>query len=52
VYLTTEKIYNTFALEPKKKDKLIKEIIIKDSKLDNMNIFEKWLYLIFKKDTY
>lgn len=52
VYLTTEKIYNKFAWEIKTETEIVEEIIIKDSKLDNMNIYEKWLYLIFKKDTY
>lgn len=48
VYLTTEKIYNKFTTEEVPEEKNI--VIIKDLKLDNMNIFEKWLYLIFKKE--
>jgi len=53
VYLTTEKIYNKFTTkEVEQKDEIINNIIIEDSKLDNMKISQKWLYLIFKKDTY
>ena len=52
VYLTTEKIYNKYAWEIEVEEKIVEDIIVVDSKLDNMNIFEKWLYLIFKKDTY
>ena len=52
VYLTTETIYNKFTSEVKTQEEIIEEIIEEDTTLDNMNIFEKWLYLIFKKDTY
>jgi len=52
VYLTTETIYNKFAWVVEEKKEITEEIIIKDSKLDNMNIYQKWLYFIFKKDTY
>ena len=52
VYLTTEKIYNKFTQEIPTEENIIEDIIIENSKLDNMNIFEKWIYLIFKKDTY
>lgn len=50
IYLTTEKIYNKYTqVEEKTQEDLINEIEIHDSILDNMNIYEKWLYLIFKK---
>ena len=52
VYLTSETIYNKFTKEPIVEEEVLEKIIIEDSNLDNMNIFEKWLYLIFKKDTY
>ncbi len=53
VYLTSEKVYNTFAVENTSTWIVIEEeIIINDSKTDNMNIYEKWIYFIFKKDTY
>ena len=52
VYLTTETIFNTFTAEVISVEEEIEKIIIEDTSLDNMNIFEKWLYLIFKKDTY
>ena len=52
VYLTTETIYNKFTTEIITEEEKIEEMIVEDSTLDNMNIFEKWLYLIFKKDTY
>ena len=53
VYLTTEKIYNKFVWEkePIKNEKVEYKNEI-ESKTDNMDIFEKWMYLIFKKDTY
>ncbi len=51
IYLTTEKFYNKFT-----KEEIVEEITIKPSiaysKLDNMNIYEKWLYFIFKKENY
>jgi len=52
VYLTTQSKYEKFTT---KKEDIIKpkeEIIIKNDFLDNMTISEKWIYLIFKKDTY
>jgi len=52
VYLTSEKIYNKFANSQSKNNIGEKKIINVESKLDNMTIPEKWLYLIFKKDTY
>lgn len=52
VYLTTETMYNKFVSEVEEESGVIEEVIITDSKLDNMNISQKWLYLIFKKDTY
>lgn len=52
VYLTTETMYNKFVSEVEEESDVIEEVIITDSKLDNMNISQKWLYLIFKKDTY
>ncbi|MFK7779539.1 MAG: hypothetical protein QM490_00090 [Candidatus Gracilibacteria bacterium] len=52
VYLTTEKIYNKFTKEAEPIEKQIVEITQEDSVIDNMNIFERWLYFIFKKSTY
>lgn len=54
VYLTTQKMYDKFVKEQEETPEVvnIEEIEIKDTKLDNMSIPEKWLYLIFKKDTY
>ncbi len=52
IYLTTQSIYNTFITNKIEKKDIIEDIKIKDSKIDNMNIKQKWLYLIFKKDTY
>ena len=52
IYLTTQKIYDTFITEEKEQINIVENIIIEDSKLNNMKISEKWLYLIFKKDTY
>lgn len=52
VYLTTEKMYNKFVSNVKEKKETNEKIITKNSKLDNMTISQKWLYLIFKKDTY
>jgi cell shape-determining protein MreC len=49
VYLTTEKIYNKFTKEVIQKENIEKEVIIENSQLDNMNIYEKWIYFIFKK---
>jgi hypothetical protein len=45
-------MYNKFVSEVEEESDVIEEVIITDSKLDNMNISQKWLYLIFKKDTY
>jgi len=52
IYLTTQSIYNTFITNKIEEKVIIEDIKIKDSKIDNMNIKQKWLYLIFKKDTY
>ena len=48
VYLTSQKNYNKFTNVPIKENIEIKQDPIKDSKFDNMNIYEKWLYLVFK----
>lgn len=52
VYLTTEKIYNKFTKEEKTEEQQIEIKTEEDSITDNMNIFGKWLYFIFKKDIY
>jgi len=52
VYLTTETMYNKFVNKDKEKSTIVEKTVQTDSKLDNMNISQKWLYLIFKKDTY
>lgn len=51
VYLTTEKIYNKFTTVkeiPKEEEIEEKE---NNSKIDEMSIYDKWIYLIYKKDT-
>jgi hypothetical protein len=45
-------MYNKFVNEVKEKNDLPEKIILNDSITDNMSINQKWLYLIFKKDTY
>lgn len=53
VYLTTQTMYNKFIkVEEVDKDIVKDEILIENTILDNMRISERWLYLIFKKDTY
>jgi len=51
VYLTTQTMYNKFVNEVEE-EKITEQIILKDSITDNMTIKQKWLYLIFKKNTY
>ena len=50
VYLTNEKKFNKFTKEKIeiKRDEDIE--IIKDTFLDTMTIYEKWIYFLFKKD--
>lgn len=54
IYLTSEKKYNKYTKETVKEQIENNDIIenSKDNKIDNMNIFERWQYLIFKKDIY
>jgi len=52
VYLTTQTMYNKFINEVEEKKDITEQIILKDSITDNMTIKQKWLYLIFKKNTY
>ena len=52
VYLTTQTVYNKFINEVEEKKDITEQIILKDSITDNMTIKQKWLYLIFKKNTY
>jgi len=52
VYLTTQTMYNKFVNEVVEKKDITEQIILKDSITDNMTIKQKWLYLIFKKNTY
>lgn len=52
VYLTTEKIYKKFTQEVEPIENQVEEVINDSSIIDDMSIYEKWLYLIFKKNTY
>lgn len=52
VYLTTEKLYNKYTQVEEIEIITPEREIVQDNKIDNMNIFERWLYLIFKKDIY
>ncbi len=50
IYLTTEKVYNQFTWELPQENQIIEISSNKsDSKIDNMTIYEKWMFLIFKK---
>ena len=49
IYLTTEKIYNKFTKE--ENPEVINDTTIVNKKIDEKTIFEKWIYLIYKKDT-
>lgn len=50
IFITTQKEYNKYT---QVKDEIIieEDFQIIDSPTDNMSIYEKWMYLIFKKDT-
>lgn len=50
VYLTTEEKYNKYTKETltEKIDSL--KVIIPDNITSSMNIYQKWIYFIFKKD--
>lgn len=52
VYLTTEKIYNTYTKEEEKPKEENIEVIQEESITDDLSIYEKWMHLIFKKDIY
>jgi hypothetical protein len=51
IYLTTEKKYNKFTKKVTGTGSLNIEIKNEENSIvDTMSIFEKWIYLIFKKD--
>lgn len=52
VYLTTENFYNKFTKVEKVEEKQIEAESEDKSSIDNMNIYERWIYLIYKKNTY
>ena len=52
VYLTTQSVYNTYINNKKEKKDTLTPTNNKNSIIDNLSIKEKWIYLIFKKDTY
>ncbi len=52
VYLTSEKVYNKFTKEKIVEKKQIQVESEESLITDNLNIFEKWIYFIFKKDIY
>lgn len=52
IFITTQKDFNKYTQIKQEKDIEKIELETIDSPTDNMNIYEKWMYLIFKKDTY
>jgi len=52
VYLTTEDIYNKFTKEyiPSEDTEGNKDIQSNESLINSMNIYQKWIYFLFKKD--
>ncbi len=52
VYLTAEKVYNKFTKENVIIENKVEVKKEENSVIHNMNIFEKWMYFIFKKDIY
>lgn len=52
VYLTSEEFYNKFTWEIKINTENEEELKDKNKELNDIDIFNKWMLLIFKKDTY
>ena len=51
IYLTTEKKYNKFTKEVLPKEELTSASTIKkETFIDSMTVYEKWMYFLFKKD--
>ena len=50
IYLTTEKKYNKYTKELPEENIIIDKNIFKNNIITSMDIYQKWVYLIFNKD--